>query len=57
MIVFMVAFTYGSFRFGDIGNDLTALVVFCLMAVSPLAVWRYCLKRSKAWLRSERSAF
>ena len=57
IIVFMVVFTFGFFGFQGMGNNLIGLVIFCLLAVSPLAVWPYCLSRSKAWLRGEHPPF
>lgn len=53
----MVVFTFGFFGFQGMGNNLIGLAIFCLLAVSPLAVWPYCLSRSKAWLRGEHPPF
>ncbi|WP_028967737.1 hypothetical protein [Sphingomonas phyllosphaerae] len=54
IVAFMVLFTIG---FGDLGKDLIGLIVFGLIALSPLAVWPYCLRRAAAWRRGEHPPF
>lgn len=57
IVAFIIVFTIGFFGFEDIGNDLIGLAAFCLIALSPLAVWPYCLKRAAAWRRGEHPPF
>ena len=56
-VAFIVVFTVGLFGLHDLGKDLGGLAIFCLIALSPLAVWPYCLKRAAAWHRGEHPPF
>ena len=56
-IAFIVVFTMGFFGFENMGDDVIGLSVFCLIGLSPLAVWPYCLKRAAAWRRGEHPPF
>ncbi len=53
-VAFIVVFTL---VFGSMGDDVIGLAVFCLIGLSPLAVWPYCLKRAAAWHRGEHPPF
>ncbi|QJU56915.1 hypothetical protein HL653_03105 [Sphingomonas sp. AP4-R1] len=57
IIAFMVVFTVGFFGARSLRGDGIGLVVFFLIAVSPVAVWLYCLKHAKAWLRGGQPPF
>lgn len=57
LVAFIVVFTIGFFGFGDMDDDLVGLAVFCLIGLSPLAVWPYCVKRAAAWRRGEHPPF
>ena len=57
VVAFVVVFTIGFFGLRDIGNDLIGFVVFALIALSPVGVWPYCLRRVAAWRRGEHPPF
>ena len=57
IVAFMFVFTIGFFGFRGMANNLIGLAVFCSIALSPLAVWPYCLKRAAAWRRGEHPPF
>ncbi|MEH3102449.1 MAG: hypothetical protein PGN12_00900 [Sphingomonas phyllosphaerae] len=57
IVSFIVLFTIGFFGLEDLGKNLIGLIVFCLIALSPLAVWPYCLRRAAAWRRGEHPPF
>ncbi|MEG3090671.1 hypothetical protein [Sphingomonas sp. PB1R3] len=50
----LVYFTIAFFGFADFGTDPFGFAALFLMAVSPLPIWWYCLKRAAVWLRGER---
>ncbi len=54
MIVFLVVFTIGFFGAGGIGENPGSLAIFCSLALSPLVVCYYCLRRASAWRRGKR---
>lgn len=54
---FIVVFTIGFFGLQSVGDDLIGLAIFCLIALSPLLVWPYCLKRAAAWYRGGHPPF
>ncbi|KTW10409.1 hypothetical protein NS258_12625 [Sphingomonas sanguinis] len=53
-IGWLILFTIAFFGIEDFGSDLLGFSVMFVMAISPLPIWRYCLKRAAAWLRGER---
>lgn len=57
IVAFFVVFTVGFFGVRDVTDDLTGLAFFAVVALSPLAVWPYCLKRAAAWRRGEHPPF
>lgn len=57
VVAFIVVFTIGFFGLQDISNDLLGFAFFALIALSPAAVWPYCLRRAAAWRRGERPPF
>ncbi|MBB3475414.1 hypothetical protein [Sphingomonas sp. BK345] len=57
VIAFFVVFTVGFFGVRDVTDDLTGLTFFTVVALSPLAVWPYCLRRAAAWRRGEHPPF
>ncbi len=50
----LVFFTIAFFGIEGFGSHLLGLSVRFVMAISPLPIWWYCLKRAAAWLRGER---
>jgi hypothetical protein len=50
-------FTIGFFGLQDIADDLSGFIFFCLVALSPFVVWRYCMRRAAAWRRGEHPPF
>jgi hypothetical protein len=57
IIAFFVVFTIGFFGLQDIADDLSGFIFFCLVALSPFVVWRYCMRRAAAWRRGEHPPF
>lgn len=57
VVAFFVVFTISFSGFEKLGSDLTGFAIFCAIALSPLIVWRYCLKRAAAWRRGEHPPF
>ncbi|KTW01678.1 hypothetical protein NS355_00115 [Sphingomonas yabuuchiae] len=54
VIGWLVLFTIAFFGIEGLGSHLLGLSVLFVMAISPLPIWWYCLKRAAAWLRGER---
>jgi hypothetical protein len=57
IVAFIVLATIGFSGLKGLGAHPIAFVIYSLIAMSPLPVWLYCLRRARAWLRGEHPPF
>ena len=54
IMLWMVWFTFAFFGFDACYADLLTAIVLIAMALSPVPVWMYCVRRANALRRGER---
>lgn len=53
VMLWMVWFTFAFFGFEALGNDPLVVIIVVAMALSPIPIWIYCVRRITALRRGE----